>query len=466
MIKTTLFCGAILTSIPFLAFAKDYPLEIKTLSAEQVKGYQWSYGAVQMIVAAKPAALKQTPKAVSAHPLYGEFKWRADKASMLFRLDESKGDGKGYDRLILDLNQNGDLTDDAAIAPAAGMGSWSNFSGQELKLFGPLEAPASKQIAAGKLSYYAVLDIRTNAVLKLRKNSAAARDYLGNLRLRAGGYLETTVEIDGRKQSVAVIDNDANMRLGDLCQANITSDGRWFLGAADGDRLLLKKDDSGTNHDSRCFSRILYFDATPYKVALAADCGSLQIEPWPEPLVEVSLQPQGEQVHDLGLGWESAKGQWQFIEPGVAHGKIQLPRGNYGLWSVSLSAKSPKAEELTVGGANMNSKKIFTVEPGTTNTLRCGAPLEVIVTTDRSGRPAGSSPGGFWSSLLNGLGKVVSPETDELRIQAEIVGSGGEQYSSFRLKQADGKRSEPPRPTFAIATADGKPVASGNLEFG
>jgi hypothetical protein len=467
MKKPMLVCSLVLLAITVLAPAKDFPLAFKTLNAEQVKGYRWSYGAVQMMVAAKPAALKQEPKAVSGHPLYGEFKWRADQTSMLFRLDESKGDGKGYDRLILDLNQNGDLTDDAAISPAAGIGPWSNYNGQELKLFGPIEAPASKQIGAGKPIYYAILDLRTNAILKLRKNPAAAtKDYLGNLRLRADWYLETTVEMDGLKQKVAVIDNDANMRLGDLCQPNITSDGRWFLGAADGDRLLLEKDDSGTNNHSQCFAQILYFDAVPYKIALAADGSSLQVEPWPEPLAEVSLQPHGEQVRSLGLGWESAKGQWQFIDVGVAGGKIKVPPGNYGLWSISVSAKSQKAEEITAGGVNMDSKKIFVVAPGTTNTLLCGAPLEIKVTTERPSEPqAGASPGGFWSSLQSWIRKLFSSEADELRIQAEVMGSGGETYSGFSLVDERGQH-QPPKPAFTIATADGKQVASGNMEFG
>jgi hypothetical protein len=467
MKKTMLVCSLVLLAIPVLAPAKDFPLEFKTLNTEQVKGYRWSYGAIKMIVAAKPAALQKEPKAMSAHPLYGVFEWRADKTSMLFRLDESKGDGKGYDRLILDLNQNGDLTDDAAISPAAGIGSWSNYAGQELTLFGPIEAPASKRLGSGKPIYYAILDVRSNAVVKLRKNPAAATNvYLGNLRLRAGWYLETTVEMDGVKQKMAAIDNDANMRLGDLCQPFITPDGRWFLGAADGDRLLLDKDGSGTNNVSQCFAQILYFDATPYKAALAADCSSLQIEPWPEPLAEVSLQPHGEQVRGLGLGWESAKGQWQFIDVGVAGGKIKVPPGNYGLWAISLSAKTQKAEEITAGGINMNSKKIFSAAAGVTNTLLCGAPLEIKVTTELTGGRAGSSPGGFWSSLQSWIGKLFSSEADELQIQAEIVGSGGETYSSFFLKEDKGKLCQPPKPIFTVATTDGKEVASGNMEFG
>jgi len=463
MRKTMLVCGLVFLAIPVLVTAKDFPLEFKTLNVEEVKGYQWSYGAVQMIVAAKPAALRKEPKPVSAHPLYGEFKWPMDKASMLFRIDESKGDGKGYDQLILDLNQNGDLADDPVISPTADVKPWSTFRGQEVGLFGPIEPPASKWNGPGKPIYYGILDLRTNAISKLGKGATATRnDYLGNLRLRAGYCLETTLEFDGRKQKVALIDNDANLRLGDLCRPRITGDGQWYLLAAEGDRLLLEKD--GTNGRPQCFSQMLYLDTVPYKVALAADCGSLQVEPWPEPLAEVSLQPRGDQVRHLGLGWESLKDQWQFIEVGVARGKIKVPPGNYGLWAVSVSARTPPAGEVTASGG-MNRKNVFSVAAGQANTLRCGAPLEINVTTERQGRSPASSGEGFWASLGNWFGNLASSESDELRIQAEVVGAGGETYSSFALTREHGL-AQPAKPVFTIATADGKEVASGNLEYG
>ena len=37
MIKTTLLCGVVLTAILFLAPAKDFPLEFKTLNAEETR---------------------------------------------------------------------------------------------------------------------------------------------------------------------------------------------------------------------------------------------------------------------------------------------------------------------------------------------------------------------------------------------------------------------------------------------
>jgi hypothetical protein len=137
----------------------------------------------------------------------------------------------------------------------------------------------------------------------------------------------------------------------------------------------------------------------------------------------------------------------------VAGGKIKVPSGNYGLFGVSLSAKTQNGEEITADGAAMNTNQVLSAVAGRTNTLVCGAPLKIEVTTERQGRRS------------NWFAKLFSSGTDELRIQARIVGAGGETYVGFSLSGERGER-QPPRPAFTIVTADGRLVASGNLEFG
>jgi hypothetical protein len=46
-----------------------------------------------------------------------------------------------------------------------------------------------------------------------------------------------------------------------------------------------------------------------------------------------------------------------------------------------------------------------------------------------------------------------------------VIGAGGETYSGFYL-QDKGTLRQPPKPTFAVFTTDGKQVDSGNMEFG
>ena len=71
--------------------------------------------------------------------------------------------------------------------------------------------------------------------------------YAGQLRLKAGWYLDTTVELKGLKQKVGVYDGDCNLRLGDVAKAQTyRSSGEeenWYFGP--GDFLLMDVDGSG-----------------------------------------------------------------------------------------------------------------------------------------------------------------------------------------------------------------------------
>ncbi|MBN2133344.1 MAG: hypothetical protein JW741_27850 [Sedimentisphaerales bacterium] len=68
-------------------------------------------------------AVKQYPAFKSDKPLYGSFQVGGERTEpeagyhYAFALDESKGAGLGYDRMYIDLNLNGDLTDDSCCLP-------------------------------------------------------------------------------------------------------------------------------------------------------------------------------------------------------------------------------------------------------------------------------------------------------------------------------------------------------------
>ena len=71
------------------------------------------YGAMASCGWSSPPSSRRNPKRSPGTRCTASVARRHGEAGFLFRLDESKGDGKGYDQLIVDMNQNGDLTDDA-----------------------------------------------------------------------------------------------------------------------------------------------------------------------------------------------------------------------------------------------------------------------------------------------------------------------------------------------------------------
>jgi hypothetical protein len=465
MHKPALVCAAMAVAAAVTASAEDFPLTFRTIAAKDVMAFPGGYGASASLQLTRPTAVKKEPKAVSPHPLYGQCQL-ANGDTLAFRLDESKGDGKGYDLLIVDLNHNGDLTDDSAAPRVALPTDLKAASGTEQMLFGPLEAPVDKMIAGGRPVSFAHVYLYNRRQLGPQA-SRSVNIPLGSFLLKAAWYLDTTVELNGVKQRVGVYDGDGNMRLGDMAKAQINrsggQDSNWYFKG--GDTWLVDANGSGAfendpfQTESCPFGSILYLGTKPYKAGLASDCKSLRVEPWTEALAEVALQPRGDQIRSLTVAWERPNGQWQLIRAGVADGKINVPPGNYRLYSCDLLGKGAPRDQVMASGSQRVPQKPFSFVAGKANTLRCGGPLEIKVTASRN-----TSPLALLDLFSSDDSESTSKSSPVLRINANVSGAGGEVYSTYG--KAESLRSRPPRPVFTIVDADGKELANGNLEFG
>jgi hypothetical protein len=458
MIRQALFAGTAVMAAVLTAAAAEFPLKFETIPAKDVLEFPGGSGTYGMLTLAKPGKIKKEPQAVSSRPLYGECRNLPSGPAFVFRLDESKGTGKGYDRLIVDMNQDGDLTDDAVVEAVSLPGQPQVINpSMEVAFFGPIQAPADKLIAGGRPVYYANLNLYNRHILQ---SAIADRGlFLGRLQFKAGWYVDTTVQMSGVKCKVGVFDGDSNLRLGDAWQPQTyRMAGRadsWFFQS--GDSFLMDANGSGKfeadpfGSDFCPFGPVLYFGPTPYQASLNADNTALRIEPWKGDLAEVELQPQGKQVHSLTLTRERPNGSWELIQPGVAQGKILVPPGNYRLYECTLLGTGARARDhLKLSANDQTLKKPFTFAAGKPNTLACGAPLELRVTAQKTG--------------LNPLVSISDGDAVALSINSSVVGAEGEVYSSF-LK---GERfdARPPRPTFSVLDAEGNRLAGGNLEYG
>lgn len=468
MRRLILSFGAVLMAIPFLSSAKEFALEFKTMDAQAAMSFPGGNGLYGTLQLNKLPEITKAPPSISKHPLFGHL--GSQTAKLLFRLDESKGDGQGYDRLVVDVNRNGDLTDDAS---AAQIGQSERSEGQrspEKVLFGPILVPNDKKIGEWSPIYFAQLYLYTRPTAAGLSNRLLL---LGQLRLKAGWYLATTVNIDGTARKVGIADGDCSFRLGEVGAPTIYQNGtvtNWFFQG--GDCFVLDNDGSGEfsssigSPESAPFGPLLYLGAKPYKAALAADCKFLKLEPWTEPLAELAFQPHGEQVNGVQLAWESAPGQWQLLQPGVADGKAKVPPGSYRLYSCTLKATTHSGGSLILSGYKRSPKD--TVKVGATGITRfdCGAPLRMEVTAARDTRSSSTVNAGARSLLGQIIGAFARKSMSvQQRIEASVTGAGGETYSSFIL--LDKKELRPlPKPVFTVRTADGKQVDSGKLEFG
>jgi len=463
MRKARLIPSLALCAVVATASAKEFPLTYKALTLEEAMALPGGYGAFGSLSTRKPPGLKREPEAISERALYGELGRGRNERGFLFRADESGGTGKGYDRLVLDLNQNGDLTDDPVLKAAESPTSRkAGPTTRELSRYGPIEAPAANMVGAWRPVYFAELNyVRRDTARDL---SRLPSTYLGQMRLRAGYYLETTVELDNLKQKIGVVDGNANLRLGDEPKAMTykrDSEQNWYFVPADA--FLRDTDGSGKfenrPHDpeSSPFGKIVYLGATPYRVTLLENYTSLRVEPWSDALAELSVQPNGNQVREVLLAWERKPDDWALIKAGVASGRAKVPPGNIRLTGCVVEGNANDGEPLVLCGFYRKMDKTIVARAGQKTTLNCGAPFEARLTAEKQRRSE--------SVLL--LGEEKSPSTASgtvLLIQAEIIGAGGETVATF----AKGRKleDEPAQPRFIVRDRDGKQVGSGKLEYG
>ncbi len=467
MIKRIAVCGLLAVAAVASASAEEFALTFRTIPGKDVMAFTGGYGVGAQLRLVKPPKLKNEPKAVSRHPLYAEIDEKAGNATWLLRLDESKGDGKGYDQLLVDMNQNGDLTDEtpASVVVLPAKGKKSSPPPRQ-KLFGPIPAAEGKLILGERPMYFAQVYV-SDVSSMLRSGQSLQGLYAGYIRLKAGWYAEATVELKGVKQKVGIFDSDSNGRLGDFAKPqtyhNEGEPEGWYFRA--GDSWLVDADGSGAfeqnNFDTEwcSYSPVLYFGATPHHAALTPDGNAIKVEPCTEDLAEVALQPHGEQVCSVTLAWEQPDAQWRLIRAGVAGGKIKVPPGNYRLWRCELQGKAEPGDLVRVGAYQHMVQKPFAFAAGADNTLRCGAPLEIKVKAEKKIPQS-------WERNRNDQDNTPAADSSQyvLSINADVYGAGGEAYMHYGKgeKFAD----DPPQPTFRVTDAQGSNVGHGKLEFG
>ena len=134
-----------------------------------------------------------------------------------------------------------------------------------------------------------------------------------------------------------------------------------------------------------------------------------------------------------------------------------VPPGNYRLYACNLLGGATPRDQVMVSGIQRIPQPPVSITAGQANTLDCGGPLRINVTATW----ARASASGLLAEDSNDTGAASG---SALRINANVAGAGGEVYSTFL--RGDGFKTRPPKPTFSIVQADGKTVATGNLEYG
>jgi hypothetical protein len=276
------------------------------------------------------------------------------------------------------------------------------------------------------------------------------------MQVKPGCSLETTVDLDGVKQKIALVDASGNFRFGDKTEVGLLKmpDGEQLcMPQQMGDTILRDRNGSGKfesdamNSEADPLSSVVYFGANPYTLTVSDDLAKVAVEPYSGPMGELAIQ-NGAKIEAVALARETSADKWEALTLPGSSGKVKVPAGTYQLLGCQLAGKEGNGAVTMAGGRNNRTKSTaFSVEAGKSATLKCGPPLQLQVQAERR------TPG-LLTAIFAGGSRAID-------INLSVAGAGGEIYNVFR--KGDGE-ADPPK--FKILDEQGKEIASGNLEYG
>jgi hypothetical protein len=444
-----------LTAVP--VGAEQFTFTVKNLSLTESRALPGGYGDYGSVIARNTSNVK-TPPAKSAYPLYGVLFRNQSQGRPCVFLDESKGTGKGYDRMIIDLNENGDFTDDPVVngLPSGVNSSSSDFEQSD---FGPIDLPENKAKGIWRPKIFANIYLYNKNAIKEARNNGETQ--VGQLRIHAANLLETSVELNGVKQKFGLVDANCNFTVGDSVTVSKIkrrpdAPESWYM--SPGDYFLRDVDNSGkfersqTVTEAQPFSKFIYFGGKPYTVKVSDNLSAIDFQPFTGPSGKLKIKGD---VTELVLGLDGAS--CEAVSPDIVGGQAIVPAGKYHLSRCVVSAKN-RDGFVRVQSSDVPDK-VFTVSEDNATELEAGQPLVLSVLTEKTtGTGESSSLMGSARRLFGG-----SPgQSYELRMNVEVNGTGGEKYAGFTRSSGE----YVPAPRFQVCDAQGKELLSGNFEYG
>jgi hypothetical protein len=355
-----------------------------------------------------PTKLLKEPRYHSPKPIYGTAAFGTmGRTVFTFVLDESRGAGQGYDRLYVDANRNGDLTDDRPLRGTHRRGA---------VVFGPLALLID--VDGRKRLYHAMLEGR---------EGGPATEYF----IKSLGYYAGRTRFGAKRHSVALVDFNGNGlfgdpfrdlsfdpgKSGDMILVDANGDGRFEQGG------IIPKE---TLYCGKC----IVVDGRFYELATRSDGSALRVTPAPVKLAAVrSDYPR------FALILVNEHGVLPIESQG---GVARVPVGTYRVagWSIEHRAGGRKWEVQGGGGQPEGSAPELAVTEGGSPSFKLSSPLVAKVADTRT----------------SGQG---------IDFQLEVTTASGERIGNVAV---DGQ--QPPEPTLKIVDARGNEVATLKFHYG
>ena len=389
----------------------EFPLETVSLGPSEALSLPGVSGT--LLYLAQPEGLRKEPPATSSRPLYGTL-----DTGRILRVDESGGTGRGYDRVLVDLNGDGSLMDEKPY-PALEAKRLQSSSGLK-GTFGPIQMTRSGDTGAFLAAFYASLTLYHPQ--RLLKGQIPAGFVAGFMNVKPAAYLKARVEIDGVVETVGFVDGSGDLRVGDVAQFSDSArpkprEWEWMRT----DYLFRDKDGSGkferrlVRDELELLGNPIFFAGKPFRASFPAT-GQLRLEPYANlGTLQVTSQCT---LESLVLLRRTTAANWEVLVPQVRSNAVQVPGGLYRLFSCCYSMTSGKDRFFGRGFMNTSGEAIE-IRPDQTVLFPCGPPLKATVS---------AAPGqGAQPSLLASLQRDVPT----VSLRAHLRGLGGETYTAF-----------------------------------
>lgn len=323
---------------------------LKYAIASEPKAYRWievSTNAPQNI---------KLPE-LQAPALFGCWSNSLDPKGRWFALDRTAKTGL-QNRLFFDRNGNGRLDDETPVSTTTRDVTSAGFSPIKLVFKGD----------DGPLSYHVVPQLYVWEPDRIQ------------LLLGSACWYEGTVNFDGKKQRIQLIDENVNGVFNDVGDAARGSDRISFVGDEVNDRSL---------------GKYLELDQKLLAVDVARDGAFIKVKPAEGVRFgKIRVSPDIREV--------TAIGQMGHFVRKVENGEFDLPVGGYRMQGWKLDRKDDQGATWTLMGYGLGKSADFTVQPDTPVALAPGEPIRCqLSATETKGQVA------FSLRMVGNLGESV-----------------------------------------------------------
>lgn len=376
---------------------------------------------------------KVLPQAIGT-PLYGTL--RLGNTERLVMLDRREANDKRYSRIRVDINADGDLTNDKPIdaRTEALSDSFARMTTTNIEL---TNKPGDKSSP-----YCVQLMIQTVAsnpsLFKLGRAPAEQTYCIVQSRCC---YL-ADFQLDGKQYQISFSDYNVNGQFHDPPATSMAigagADSYYY---ADGDRIYIKNGGSFDRNSEQPFPKWIVLGSKLFEMKADFDAGKLTLTPI-EAAGTIGLPAS---LINLSMLRTDTRQAMAVYKPA---GQVKMPAGPWKMVSYQLERTDPQGDRWRLQARGNFALQPYQIENTTSTTLPIGEPFTPVISFPQSSSKQASLA---FSIKDRGQARVtaLSHEGNKTRIA---------------LSKLD--PSLPKEPSWTAVTTKGEKVASGSFEYG